>query len=93
MRDQSCSWRAPKNSAGIDEEGERYAIWTFSYFSDTSLGSLGRWVCVFPRRRIPDSPVADFRRDFVDHSLVYGQRQNRLSRAASARDACAAALA
>jgi hypothetical protein len=54
------------------------AIWTVSRFGDIAGDFVGWRVCVFPRRRISDSFAADFRRDLSDHSLVLGQRQDRL---------------
>jgi hypothetical protein len=51
-----------------------YAIWTFSRFSYTALDSLGWRIRIFSRRRVHDSPAADFCRDLVDRPLVYQQR-------------------
>jgi hypothetical protein len=55
-----------------------YAIWTFSRFSDTARDSLGRRIRIFSRRRVHDSPAADFCRDLIDRPFVHKQRQDRL---------------
>jgi hypothetical protein len=63
-----------------------YAIWTVSWFGDSSLDCLGRRVRVFSRRRIFDSLVAHFCGDLVAASLVHGWHENGLSRVASERN-------
>ena len=57
-----------------------YAIWTVSRFGDTAHVSLGWRVRVLPYRRIFDSLVADFCRNFADRPLVFGRHPHGLSR-------------